>query len=170
MPGERVRSHVLPILSPSWSESKVTPTRDSDRVIGRETEELEGLTCGFLVGAGGFEPPTSSVSGKRSPPELSAPTTHSRGNLARSPGDSELQPAVLAQEQVGLHVQAMAPAPVAATARTGHGAVDRIGRLAGLVPRGGPLCGPGELDRQQHQAPLAAQEAVRIPRCPSPRP
>ena len=27
---------------------------------------------GFLVGAGGFEPPTSSVSGKRSPPELSA--------------------------------------------------------------------------------------------------
>src|SRR3989442_727454 len=25
-----------------------------------------------IVGAGGFEPPTSSVSGKRSPPELSA--------------------------------------------------------------------------------------------------
>ena len=26
----------------------------------------------FMVGAGGFEPPTSSVSGKRSPPELRA--------------------------------------------------------------------------------------------------
>ena len=30
------------------------------------------LTWGLLVGGGGFEPPTSSVSRKRSPPELSA--------------------------------------------------------------------------------------------------
>jgi hypothetical protein len=32
-----------------------------------------------MVGAGGFEPPTSSVSGKRSPSELSARCGHATG-------------------------------------------------------------------------------------------
>src|SRR5687767_9044069 len=75
---------------------------------------------------------------------------------------SELEAAVLAEEDARAHVRAVAAAPRAPPARAGDRAVDGVGRLARLVPCGGRLRRPGKLDREQMQRLVGAAEAVRV--------
>src|SRR6185503_10945693 len=73
---------------------------------------------------------------------------------------SELEVAVLAEEDLAPDVQAVAAASRASAAGAGDRAVDRVGGLAGLIPRGRALGGTWELDREQLESFVTAQEPV----------
>src|SRR5438552_5451710 len=79
---------------------------------------------------------------------------------------SEVQRAVLAAEGLG-HPLAVPATPRASAAMAAPAALDRSGRLPGLVPGGGPFGRPRELDGEQPQSLVAAQESVRVAGGPS---
>jgi hypothetical protein len=78
MPG----SWAMSVVARPLAAAHASQCGRSERTLARsERRDLPrscpyALDLGSLVGAGGFEPPTSSVSGKRSPPELSARGSH----------------------------------------------------------------------------------------------
>src|SRR4051812_22885972 len=57
---------------PYESDARRGPLWPIEVVAGEDLAWTDPLTCAFMVGGRGFEPLTSSVSGKRSPPELTA--------------------------------------------------------------------------------------------------
>ena len=61
-----------PTSSPAVASTLMRGTRQSRASAGRPTPRHGRTASGIMVGTGGIEPPTSSVSGKRSPTELRA--------------------------------------------------------------------------------------------------
>src|SRR4029453_8241638 len=105
-----------------------------------------------------WRPPRACIARPRS--SGSARSCRCGGTRSGPDRPSELEVAVLAEEDPAPDVQAVAAAAWASATRAGDRAVDRGGGLAGLIPRGRAFRGTGELDREQLERFVAAQEPV----------